>query len=37
MSNGRRFTIRRLEPGDDRGGLDSGQVELDRFFQRFAG
>lgn len=37
MSNGRRLTIRRLEPSDDRGGLDSGQVELDRFFHRFAG
>ena len=37
MSNGRRLTIRRLEPGDDRSGLDSGQIELDRFFQRFAG
>jgi GNAT superfamily N-acetyltransferase len=37
MSDGRRFTIRRLEPSDDRGGLDSGQAELDRFFQRFAG
>lgn len=37
MSNGRRLTIRRLEPGDDRSGLDSGQVELDRFFHRFAG
>ena len=37
MSDGRRLTIRRLEPGDDRSGLDSGQIELDRFFQRFAG
>jgi hypothetical protein len=37
MSDGRRFTIRRLEPSDDRSGLDSGQVELDRFFHRFAG
>lgn len=37
MSDGRRFTIRRLEPGDDRSRLDSGQIELDRFFQRFAG
>jgi hypothetical protein len=37
VSDGRRLTIRRLEPGDDRSGLDSGQIELDRFFQRFAG
>jgi GNAT superfamily N-acetyltransferase len=29
--------IRRLEPGDDRDRFCSGQPDLDRFFQRFAG
>jgi GNAT superfamily N-acetyltransferase len=29
--------IRRLRPEDDRSGFRSGNVELDRFFQRFAG
>lgn len=29
--------IRRLEPSDDRSTFRSGNVELDRFFQRFAG
>jgi hypothetical protein len=29
--------IRRLEPGDDRTGFRSGNIELDRFFQRYAG
>src|SRR5688500_13908466 len=31
------FTVRRLEPGDDRGAFRSGDVDLDRFFQRYAG
>ena len=29
--------IRRLHPEDDRSGFRSGNIELDRFFQRFAG
>lgn len=29
--------IRRLRPEDDRSELQSGNIELDRFFQRFAG
>jgi GNAT superfamily N-acetyltransferase len=29
--------IRRLRPEDDRSGFRSGNIELDRFFQRFAG
>lgn len=29
--------IRRLEPGDDRGRFRSGNIELDRFFHRYAG
>lgn len=29
--------VRRLEPSDDRSGFRSGNVDLDRFFQRFAG
>ena len=29
--------IRRLEPHDDRSGFRSGDIELDRFFQRYAG
>lgn len=29
--------IRRLEPGDDRTGFRSGNIDLDRFFQRYAG
>ena len=29
--------ICRLEPHDDRSGFRSGNVELDRFFQRYAG
>ncbi|MBL3528495.1 MAG: GNAT family N-acetyltransferase [gamma proteobacterium endosymbiont of Lamellibrachia anaximandri] len=29
--------IRRLEPHDDRSGFRSGNIELDRFFQRYAG
>jgi GNAT superfamily N-acetyltransferase len=31
------LTIRRLESNDDRSGFRSGNVELDRFFTRFAG
>ena len=30
-------TVRRLEPADDRRGFRSGNIELDRFFERFAG
>jgi hypothetical protein len=29
--------IRRLEPRDDRSGFRSGNINLDRFFQRYAG
>ena len=29
--------VRRLEPGDDRSEFRSGNIELDRFFQRYAG
>jgi len=29
--------VRRLEPRDDRSGFRSGNIELDRFFQRYAG
>ncbi len=32
-----KITIRRLEPSDDRASFRSGNVDLDRFFQRFAG
>ena len=32
-----RFTVRRLTPEDDRTSFRSGNVELDRFFQRYAG
>lgn len=32
-----RFLIRRLESGDDRSRFASGDPDLDRFFQRFAG
>jgi GNAT superfamily N-acetyltransferase len=31
------IAIRRLSPGDDRSAFHSGNIELDRFFQRFAG
>lgn len=31
------FTVRRLERGDDRSGFRSGNIELDRFFQLYAG
>ncbi len=31
------FTVRRLEVSDDRAGFESGDVDLDRFFQRYAG
>jgi len=29
--------VRRLEPADDRSGFRSGNIDLDRFFQRYAG
>lgn len=29
--------IRRLDPGDDRSGFRSGNIDLDRYFQRYAG
>lgn len=32
-----RVVVRRLEPGDDRSGFRSGDIDLDRFFQRYAG
>lgn len=31
------FEIRRLQPDDDRATFESGDVDLDRFFRRFAG
>ncbi len=31
------FTVRRLGPTDDRDAFESGDVDLDRFFHRFAG
>jgi predicted N-acetyltransferase YhbS len=31
------ITVRRLEPSDDRTAFRSGNIELDRFFHRFAG
>jgi GNAT superfamily N-acetyltransferase len=31
------LVVRRLEPGDDRSTFESGDIELDRFFQRYAG
>lgn len=38
MSNAEQeVRIRRLEPLDDRSGFHSGNVDLDRFFQRYAG
>ena len=38
MSNAEKeIRIRRLEPRDDRSGFHSGNIDLDRFFQRYAG
>jgi len=38
VSNGEHeIHIRRLEPRDDRSGFRSGNIDLDRFFQRYAG
>ena len=38
MSNSEReVRVRRLEPRDDRSGFRSGNIDLDRFFQRYAG
>ena len=38
MSNSEQeIRIRRLEPRDDRSGFHSGNIDLDRFFQRYAG
>lgn len=31
------LVVRRLEPGDDRAAFRSGDIDLDRFFQRYAG
>jgi GNAT superfamily N-acetyltransferase len=31
------ITVRRLEPGDDRSTFSSGNIDLDRFFARYAG
>ena len=36
-SGGDEIRIRRLEPPDDRSGFRSGNIDLDRFFQRYAG
>jgi len=33
----REVRVRRLEPRDDRSGFCSGSIDLDRFFQRYAG
>lgn len=32
-----RITVRRLEPGDDRTHFESGNIDLDRYFVRYAG
>lgn len=38
MSSGSdEIRVRRLEPRDDRSGFRSGNIDLDRFFQRYAG
>ena len=38
MSNAKlEVSVRRLEPRDDRTGFRSGNIDLDRFFQRYAG
>jgi GNAT superfamily N-acetyltransferase len=34
---GQEIRVRRLEPRDDRSGFQSGNIDLDRFFQRYAG
>lgn len=36
-SGGQEIRIRRLDPQDDRSGFRSGNIDLDRFFQRYAG
>jgi len=36
-SGGDEIRVRRLEPRDDRSGFRSGNIDLDRFFQRYAG
>jgi GNAT superfamily N-acetyltransferase len=36
-SGGQEIHIRRLEPQDNRSGFRSGNIDLDRFFQRYAG
>ena len=36
-SSGQEIRIRRLEPQEDRSGFRSGNIDLDRFFQRYAG
>lgn len=36
-SGGQEVRVRRLKPPDDRSGFRSGNIDLDRFFQRFAG
>lgn len=36
-SASREVHVRRLEPGDDRSDFRSGSIDLDRFFQRYAG
>ena len=36
-SGGQEIRIRRLEPQDDRSGFRSNNIDLDRFFQRYAG
>lgn len=37
MSPADDFVVRRLEPSDDRASFRSGDIDLDRFFQRYAG
>lgn len=37
MSASRTFDVRHLTPDDDRSGFRSGNVDLDRFFSRYAG
>ena len=36
-SGGQEIHVRRLEPQDDRSGFRSGNIDLDRFFRRYAG
>jgi GNAT superfamily N-acetyltransferase len=37
MAEKEKIIVRRLDAGDDRSGFRSGNIDLDRFFERFAG